>query len=473
MADNVLQVFIFHFPPFPPPSYFVEANPPTTNFRSIDPDPRTRHTLWSLGIGSGIFWVACYGVNQALVQRSLCTPSLRTAQVALWLNLPGLIALLIVCSLCGFVVYAQYRDCDPLTRPNHIKKDQLLPLYVIEHLDYPCIPGLFTASVFSGSLSSISSVLNALATVALQDMVRPYCLPKMKDSAAANVSKGIAVGFGALMILLTYVASHLGGVMQAVIGVVGMISGPMLGLFVLAMTNPWSNTKGAYGGYLTGLVATSWLGIGAFIYKPYVYKPPVSLSECPVGNITYVTPMYLNDSTTTAATSRPEDRCLTSFIVSEVNTVAWLRTAGVAFVFGGRAADRVCSAVTDSNTARGGILPVLHWVTDRIPDYRGRGDLGFYEISYLWYTLFGAIVVIVVGTIVSLLTGAADPNDVDPKLLTPVVKSFFCCLPAQFRRAIQRNINRTLDDGDVDPMSTSSTYKKCPTDEAFSTDTQI
>ena len=42
------------------------------------------------------------------------------------------------------------------------------------------------------------------------------------------------------------------------------------------------------------------------------------------------------------------------------------------------------------------------------------------------------------------LLGAADPNDVDPRLLTPVVKSFFCCLPAQFRRAIQRNINRTL-----------------------------
>ncbi|KAI0221244.1 Sodium-coupled monocarboxylate transporter 1 [Lamellibrachia satsuma] len=186
------------------------------HFLDFDPDPRTRHTVWSLSIGASLFWVSVYGVNQAQVQRCLSTPNLRTAQIALWLNLPGLTALLTICSMCGFVVYAQYRNCDPLTRTNPIKKDQLLPLYVIKHLDYPCVPGLFTASVFSGALSSISSGLNALAAVTLQDMVRPYCLPSMTEITAAKVSKGLAVGFGVLMILLTYVASHLGGVLQVV-----------------------------------------------------------------------------------------------------------------------------------------------------------------------------------------------------------------------------------------------------------------
>ena len=30
--------------------------------------------------------------------------------------------------MCGFVVYAQYRDCDPLTRTDPIKKDQVKTL---------------------------------------------------------------------------------------------------------------------------------------------------------------------------------------------------------------------------------------------------------------------------------------------------------------------------------------------------------
>ncbi|KAI0217512.1 hypothetical protein LSAT2_030706, partial [Lamellibrachia satsuma] len=90
------------------------------------------------------------------------------------------------------------------------------------------------------------------------------------------------------------------------------------------------------------------------------------------------------------------------------------------------------------------------------------------------YALFAVVVVNVVGTIVSFLTSAADPKEVDPRLLTPVVESFSCCLPAKFRRAIQCNIDRTLDADEVDPISESSkTNEKCHTNEALSTDTRL
>ena len=42
-----------------------------------------------------------------------------------------------------------------------------------------------------------------------------------------------------------------------------------------------------------------------------------------------------------------------------------------------------------------------------------------------------------------MFQGAADPKKVDPRLLTPAVQSFCCCLPAKFRRCIQCNIDRT------------------------------
>lgn len=65
--------------------------------------------------------------------------------------------------------------------------------------------------------------------------------------------------------------------------------------------------KGAYAGFIIGLIATIWLGIGAFIYKPSVHKAPVSRIGCPVDNATDVTSAYYN-YTTTAATPRPEDK---------------------------------------------------------------------------------------------------------------------------------------------------------------------
>ena len=41
---------------------------------------------------------------------------------------------------------------------------QLLPLYVVQRLNVPCLPGLFTASVFSGALRFVLLLLFATHT---------------------------------------------------------------------------------------------------------------------------------------------------------------------------------------------------------------------------------------------------------------------------------------------------------------------
>ena len=48
---------------------------------SFDPDPKTRHTVWSLVIGGTFTLLAIYGVNQAQVQRYLSVPTLKKAQL--------------------------------------------------------------------------------------------------------------------------------------------------------------------------------------------------------------------------------------------------------------------------------------------------------------------------------------------------------------------------------------------------------
>lgn len=54
--------------------------------------------------------------------------------------------------------------------------------------DYPGIPGLFTACVYSGSLSTVSSGINAMATVTVEDFVKPFS--KFKPNTYAWMSKG-------------------------------------------------------------------------------------------------------------------------------------------------------------------------------------------------------------------------------------------------------------------------------------------
>jgi len=48
-----------------------------------------------------------------------------------------------------------------------------MPIYVVESLrNMPGLAGLFVAGIFSGSLSTVSSAVNSLAAVALEDYVK-------------------------------------------------------------------------------------------------------------------------------------------------------------------------------------------------------------------------------------------------------------------------------------------------------------
>ncbi|NXY52085.1 SC5A6 protein, partial [Ceuthmochares aereus] len=61
-----------------------------------------------------------------------------------------------------------------------------------------------------------------------------------------------------------------------------------------------------------------------------------------------------------------------------------------------------------------------------------RGLQRFYSLSYLWYSAHNSTTVIVVGVLVSLLTGQCcptPPHTVDPRTISPLLPRLLCCLP--------------------------------------------
>lgn len=69
-----------------------------------------------------------------------------------------------------------------------------------------------------------------------------------------------AVCLGALTIGMAFLASMMGGLVQAGYTVVGVMSGPVLGVYMLGMAVPFCNKKGAFFGILSGWVS---------IFSPY------------------------------------------------------------------------------------------------------------------------------------------------------------------------------------------------------------
>ncbi|XP_017492704.1 PREDICTED: sodium-coupled monocarboxylate transporter 1-like, partial [Rhagoletis zephyria] len=306
--------------------YERAVNGSRVEFDNFDLDPTARHTVWSLTLGGLFIYVSLYGVNQTQIQRLMTVKTLKKSQIALFISwiltsllsfltascglviyanfwredplkcgriskpdqllpyytvsklseypgVPGLVvagifsgslstvssfvnSLSAVTSFltasCGLVIYANFWREDPLKCGRISKPDQLLPYYTVSKLsEYPGVPGLVVAGIFSGSLSTVSSFVNSLSAVTLEDYLKPVL--KKSNGFKRNeiiITKVLAFGYGCLCIALTYVVDKMDGLLQASLTLFGVVGGPLLMLFTVGVAFRSTNSTGAMTGFL-------------------------------------------------------------------------------------------------------------------------------------------------------------------------------------------------------------------------------
>ncbi|XP_072511805.1 sodium-coupled monocarboxylate transporter 1-like isoform X1 [Notamacropus eugenii] len=333
------------------------------NFWDFNPHPLQRHSFWTIIIGGTFTWTTIYGINQSQVQRYISCKTRFQAKMSLYINLIGLWAILTCAVLCGLCIYSRYQDCDPWTAKKVSAPDQLLPYLVLDILqDYPGLPGLFVACAYSGTLSTVSSSINALAAVTVEDLIKPY-FRSLSEKTLSWLSKGTSVLYGALCIGMAGLASFMGALLQAALSIFGMVGGPLLGLFSLGILVPFANSAGAFVGLTTGFVISLWVGIGAQLY------PPLPERTLPLTLVT--------------------DGCNITNLDSQRNWT--ITTTEMPFS---------TSAFQIHNVER---TPLMD---------------NWYSLSYLYFSTTGTLVTLLVGIIVSLLTGGRKQSTDDKFLLT-------------------------------------------------------
>lgn len=321
-------------------------------------DPTIRHSLLTLVCGGGFFWLQTNAVNQNMIQRYLTLPTMHAARIALWLFIVGALSFVLICSYSGMLIFATYYDCDPLTTKLAAAKDQLLPLLVMDTLKgMPGVPGLFVAGVFSAALSSMSTGLNSMAAVVLEDFYKSWFTHQLSPRQTNILMKMVVVVLGTMCVGLVFVVEKLGAVLQMSMSLSGVTHGASLGIFSMGLFLPWVNSKGAMIGGVACLGFMSWVCLGtqaAIAAGEIVFETkPFSVEGCTYDFVT-PTPALMN------STLKPHE-------------------------------DEV--------------FPL-------------------YRMSYLWYTLLGAIVSMTVALIVSFFTNPVDPASLDPMLLSPVIRRF-------------------------------------------------
>ncbi|KAM6425042.1 sodium-coupled monocarboxylate transporter 1 [Rhynochetos jubatus] len=326
------------------------------NFWDFNPNPLQRHTFWTIVIGGTFTWTSIYGVNQSQVQRYIACKSRFHAKMSLYLNLVGLWAILACATLCGLSLYSIYKDCDPWMAKQVSALDQLMPYLVLDILhDFPGVPGLFVASAYSGTLSTVSSSINALAAVTVEDLIRPN-FRSLSEKKLSWISMGMSLFYGGVCIAMAALASLLGALLQAALSIFGMVGGPLLGLFALGILFSFANGTGAFVGLVSGFVVSLWVGIGSQIYPPLPERTK---------------PLYLS-------------------------------TAG-------------CNISSGNFTSTANPLTtIFNTPTAERPALADN----WYSLSYLYFSTLGTLSTVLVGVIISLLTGGLKQNTDRRFLLT-------------------------------------------------------
>lgn len=135
----------------------------------------------------------------------------------------------------------------------------------------------------SATLSTLSSGMNSMAAAIYEDFLKRRLDGKITDGQAAQLNKVIVVISGCFATLLAFAAEPLGGILrvsslfirdklvlfQVCVSVMGAISGPMVGIFVLAMFVPTSGFWSCIISFIVSNVIMVFICIANYMQDPY------------------------------------------------------------------------------------------------------------------------------------------------------------------------------------------------------------
>jgi SSS family solute:Na+ symporter len=184
--------------------------------------------------------MAQYTSDQVMVQRLQSTRSLPEARQAFIVNAAGDALWMLGLSFVGFALFAYFQRH---TLPPEMATDKLVPYFM--SLAFPAgAVGLVIAAIMAASLSSIDSAINSCTSVAVVDFynrlwkgrdIRPGEHTEAEGLEQVRVSRILTVFFGALGTVLACNVSRIGPLLEINAKVVNAFTGPLFGIFLLAM----------------------------------------------------------------------------------------------------------------------------------------------------------------------------------------------------------------------------------------------
>ncbi|CAN8001811.1 unnamed protein product, partial [Ixodes hexagonus] len=202
--------------------------------------------VWSCLVGLFALQMYRVGLDQMIMQRYLAARSLEDAQRTACVGTILMSFAFIYLSVLAMALFYWFRDCDPLLTGEITHIDQLVPFYVNKYLTrIPGFSGVFLAGVVGSSTSTISSLINSQAAICYVDIISRVI--RLSEDQATHVTRAVAFAAGIIMTLLSLVVPYLGSASRVMLTVYTGLTGPFVGLILLALNCYYMNIRGGAG----------------------------------------------------------------------------------------------------------------------------------------------------------------------------------------------------------------------------------
>jgi SSS family solute:Na+ symporter len=206
----------------------------------------------------GFFWyLQKYTADQTMVQRYLAAKSGKEALRGLICGAALCIPVWMLFMLIGTQLWAFYRLTGELLPSYITKPDQVFPYFIKTHIPAG-IAGLFIAALFGAATATLSSDLNCISVVVVEDFYRKL-RPRATDQRRLQMAKCSVAIFGVLAAVSAIRLAHTQGTALSLwYTISAIVAGGLAGLFLLGFLSTRANRQGAYLGIAASLMFTTW-----------------------------------------------------------------------------------------------------------------------------------------------------------------------------------------------------------------------
>ena len=162
-------------------------------------DPTVRITIVGMVLLQFVWHVCTHGADQVAAQRYLSTPSTVAAQHSVWVFSVANIFLILLLMVSGLALFSFNFHSSTLSLQEFqaeiaTKADRILPEFIATELPVG-VSGLLLAALLAAAMSSFSSGINSISTVAVTDFFRRFgILKKYQGTLALPMILAVAAG---------------------------------------------------------------------------------------------------------------------------------------------------------------------------------------------------------------------------------------------------------------------------------------